>query len=826
MVNLISYDEGGHKVARPINSREEYLALRNSVGNATNFYAARKGDKAAKLKLLQFNYADQLPDGVLKGCHTATSTFCLDIDCGNEQECREIAQRLLSMKEQLGILEISLSPNWGIHVVLLRQQGKTILENQVRISMLAKVEMDCNAHDGARIMFTGPADAETLLWLDDRIFTETMTVEEGQEEFERLKEREANGEEELPTGAKSNNKHYRPWEATSELVPVSAETVVETTAQQEPLELPTVFGQPVMDIINTMYPQGAAKGQRHNTMLRLANDLIILLDGDARLLKFTLLSIPWVQQVVKERGEKEVDGIIDSAQKRLKKRETENFYYPSPSRDMQKTLESLTNRRYRSLVEDARSQQGNVAQNDNINNVLERIGKELKKLFRYYPLLSLVCHGLKPKHYPAALFVSCAFAMTLMTRCWYRFWPAPGRKCRLNSILELIGRFGSGKHMAVDLYNLMMEPIAKADAPQIDALNKSNEERETKGANKDRSARPKGIYRRLPTETSAAAIREAEHNAVEVIDGMDWPLHVSIFDSELENTIRQQGKSYMDCMLTLWLKAFHNEPQGSFLKTSSAIVGEYDVHFNCAYTGTQYSLDKQVNKDNYATGLHTRITAVPMGDTNFEMMEAREYTPEDAKREQMIRDWAYKLDKTKGEIPCKDISDELHKWTERRMEEAKEENSLVIEDLIKRPCWHGINYALPLIVSRHWDQMVVDKDGRWKCGVGFTTDKIDRKLAVLITDTQYTFQQHFFGPIAEEFYYERDLVNASRHHHQPRSLLNFHRLPETFTSQDVMKEYGYTSMGSVTSCLKRLKDDGMIQKVRNGEDKGKYRKLK
>ena len=826
MVNLISYDEGGHKVARPINSRDEYLSLRNSAENVENFYAARKGDKAAKLKLLQFNYTDQLPDHVLKGCHTAASTFGLDIDSGNEQECREIAQRLLSMKEQLGMLELSLSPNWGIHVVLQRQLGKTILENQVRIAMLAKVEMDCNAHDAARIMFTGPADEQTLLWLDDRIFTEAMTVEEGQEEFERLKERESNGEEELPTGAKSNNKHYRPWEATSVPVPVSAGNALDPSTQQEPMELPTVFGQPVMDIINTMFPQGAAKGQRHNTMLRLANDLIILLDGDARLLKFTLLSIPWVQQVVKERGEKEVDGIIDSAQKRLKKRETENFYYPSPSRDMQKAIESLTNRRYRSLVEESRGQQGNTVQSDDINSVLVRIGMELKKLFRYYPLLKLVCQGQKPKHYPAAMFVCGAFAMTLMTRCWYSFWPTPGRKCRLNSILELIGRFGSGKHMAVDLYRLMMEPIAKADAPQIDALNKSNEERETKGANKDRSARPKGIYRRLPTETSAAAIREAEHNAHEEIDGMDWPLHVSIFDSELENTIRQQGKSYMDCMLSLWLKAFHNEPQGSFLKTSSAIVGEYDVHFNCAYSGTEYSLEKQVNKENYATGLQTRLTVVPMGETNFEMMETHPYTQEDAMREQQICDWAYKLDKTKGEIPCSDISEELKKWTNRRMDEAKEENSLVMEDLLKRPCWHGINFALPFIVSRHWNEMVVDSDGRWKCGVGFSTDKIDRKLAVLITNAQYTFQQHYFGPIAEEFYYERDMAKASRRHHQPRSLINFRRLPEIFTSSDVMKEYGYTSMGSVTCCLKRLKDDGLIMKIRKGENKGKYQKLK
>ena len=42
-----------------------------------------------------------------------------------------------------------------------------------------------------------------------------MTAEECEAEYERLKERERRGEEEVPAGAKKARKHYKPWEETS-----------------------------------------------------------------------------------------------------------------------------------------------------------------------------------------------------------------------------------------------------------------------------------------------------------------------------------------------------------------------------------------------------------------------------------------------------------------------------------------------------------------------------------------------------------------------------------------------------------------------------------
>ena len=213
MVNLITIEDGsGRKVARPIKDSKEYIALRNAPDNAKNFYDARGGDEAAKARQIQFNYNDLLPDGVLKGCCHPSSTFAHDIDCGDANEQQRIKAVLLEKKDEIGLLELSGSARYGIHAVCRREQGKTIRECQYKLSMITRTEYDTNSRGLARVFYTGPATSDNLFYLDEALFEETMTVEESEKEYELLKERESQGLEEVPKGAKKANKHYRPWE--------------------------------------------------------------------------------------------------------------------------------------------------------------------------------------------------------------------------------------------------------------------------------------------------------------------------------------------------------------------------------------------------------------------------------------------------------------------------------------------------------------------------------------------------------------------------------------------------------------------------------------
>lgn len=733
--------------------------------------------------------------------HITSSGEGLRLVCVARPELGNIADNQISLARDMGILD------------LIGTTGKPVVDN--------------SCIDASRISYA--PRREDILYINEDLLFGSETNDEGDSEMEKLygeRYRQGRGS----CGPIHSENRFHEDKPSSPQPQLNVESNQQTSAQSsEQKDLPLVFGHHPLEYVNMLLPHGVPEGSRHKMGIKLAYDLIILRDGDLDAVRQDLMQLGFIMDIVKERGQKEIESMLKSAKKLMERKEQEYISSPQPSKDMRRAIEVVTGQSYKYLVREVNKQiMGNLndVSDAELMKFLNRLGSEIKKLSPCYPLLELFCHGLKPKHYVAALFVGSAYAMTLMTRCWYNFYGAPGRKCRLNCILELIGRMGSGKHILVDFYNLMMPPIKKADQAQIDALNQWNQQQvQNSGASKNKTPRPTGIYRCLPCETSAAAIRDQMFFNHEDVNGEDIQLHVSIMDSELDNTLTQMKKDYMN-ISALWLKSFHSEPQGAFLKTSTACVGEVNVVANFMYSGTEYALNKQVTPDNYSSGLPGRLTVIPMGDSNFEMMENHRYSTEDARRDGLLRQWAEKLDRVRGEIPCEDISNALHQWTARRMEDAKENNSKAEEDLLKRISWHAMNYSLPFIVSRHWDSMELDDKNYWFCGNKFATDKYDRQLALLIAKAQLAFQHHFFKGIAEQYYEKLDSTQLIGKHNQGHTALAYRRLPDVFTREDVDRCYGYDgNKNSINSCMKRLQDDGKAQRIRAGQDKGKYRKL-
>ena len=593
-----------------------------------------------------------------------------------------------------------------------------------------------------------------------------------------------NSDHQLPSNAAV------PSEGGQSVTPTASdETAREIASQLTPKDVEKekykVFGYAPEDFVNVLYPNGP--NCRHDAARDLYNDLIVMYDGNWELARNKLMMFKWVQDLISERGMAEIDRIVEGGRKLLQKRESENYNSLQPSKVMRKAIEQVTGRKYSVLKREQLgvSQGQAMTMQLEILQTLENIGAEFAKLIPYFPLLKLLCFRMKQKYYPAVFFVGGAFAMTLMTRCWYHFWP------------------------------------------QIAALNASNAEREqNNGGAKSKKPRPTGIYRALPPETSTAALREAEANAHETIDGEEWYDHCSIFDSELQNTLNQMKKSHMDAMQTYWLKSYHSEKHGAYLKTSNAPIGETPVHFNGCYTGTEDALNALNTEKNNVNGLMSRFTIVPNADSNFEMLEPPPYDDAARKRDSELRDWAYKLDACKGEIPCEPISKALQLWTKHHMEDAGEDKDYAEEDLVKRPCWHAINFVLPFVLSRHWSQMIQDTDGRWKCGPDFKVDQKDVRLAILIANAQLAFQEHYCKAILEKHYDDLAAAQSSNVRHKQKTWLGYRRLPNPFTSEDVDMCFNYEGKtGSICSRLKRLQDQGLAQKITSGKDKGKYRKL-
>ena len=217
MIYRITYNSKRQKLATMVKDREEFLALRNSSENIANLAKARQGDDAAKKDLEQFAYNLGHVEGLIAGCKSIGSYFFHDIDCYDKEQSEAICKQILDKEDERGLKMQEKSASGGYHLVCKREPGTTILENQVRVACALKIaDMDNNARDLQRVVFSTSGSAEDLIYLDDELFDEPMTPEECEEEYERLKERERKGEEVLPPGAKKANKHYRPWEESTD----------------------------------------------------------------------------------------------------------------------------------------------------------------------------------------------------------------------------------------------------------------------------------------------------------------------------------------------------------------------------------------------------------------------------------------------------------------------------------------------------------------------------------------------------------------------------------------------------------------------------------
>ena len=456
---------------------------------------------------------------------------------------------------------------------------------------------------------------------------------------------------------------------------------------------------------------------------------------------------------------------------------------------------------------------------ENMNRWLWEWGEQIEKLSENFPLLKDICKGLKRNQYPAALFVAGGLMMTLMTRCTYRFYHRPEELRRLNNSTLIIGDPASGKSFATRLFKLLAAPIVAADQIGKDAINAYREQMRTKGANKEKPKKPKVVVRIHPARTSNAQFIQDMVNATEEVDGEPMQLHMLTFDTELDNTLSlQKGGAYIDKQ-ALQLKAFHNEEDGQAYSNVDSVFQEFYVIWNFIYTGTPLALKKMVTEQNFGSGLATRLTCIPLPATNFQMMSREREV--DLESDERLKAWAEKLDRMKGELSVQKIVDELYEWTARRMADAEENDSKAEEMLLKRCAYHGLNFSAPFIVMRHWDQM--KQDGQFWCG-SFETDETDWRLAELMTNIQYACQRHYFGALAEA-YFDNKLKDASVNvMRRQKTLEGFSRLPDEFTTEDVMRIYKLSSTGSARMKISRLQKDHIVEKTGMENGIAKYRK--
>ena len=543
-----------------------------------------------------------------------------------------------------------------------------------------------------------------------------------------------------------------------------------------------------------------------------------MLDGDKQQVQRIVEAQPWVQEIIDERDEN-VGQTVESAASCIAQKE-KKYASSLPSKAMLAAIQEACGKTFQEITKAQTAAM--TLRDDDMSRWLWEWGAQIEALSEHFPLLKDICKGLKRNQYPAAMFVGGGLLMTLMTRCTYRFYHRPEELRRLNNSTLIIGDPASGKSFATRLFKLLAAPIVAADKIGKDAINAYREQMRTKGANKEKPKKPKVVVRIHPARTSNAQFIQDMVNAIEEVDGEPMQLHMLTFDTELDNTLSlQKGGAYIDKQ-ALQLKAFHNEEDGQAYSNVDSVFQEFYVIWNFIYTGTPIALKKMVNEQNFGSGLATRLTCIPLPATNFEMM-SRESTV-DYDSDNRLKEWAEKLDRMKGELSVQKIVDELYDWTERRMADAAENESKADEMLLKRCAYHGLNFAAPFIVMRHWDQM--KQDGQYWCG-SFETDEVDWRLAELIVNIQYACQRHYFAAMAEA-YFENKIRDANVNvRRQQKTIEAFNRLPDEFTIEDVMRCFSL-QIESARVRANRLVADSLAVKTgqfkEGGSSKSKYRK--
>ena len=731
------------------------------------------------------------------------------------QAAREYWQQIiahLDLKE-IGIEMAYVSASGdGLKIVFkARLEWGNLIDNQHQMAQFLGVTVDEKCKDGSRGHFITTED--DLLYIDE----EELYTYENKEFAEKYNEQYRGGRTQptLPFAGSDAVGGSRPDD--------SGQAVAGDSDQKDAEEL-TYHGIPISEIIGKLLGgQEPQQGDRHDKMRDLANQLRYVCDNSPKKVLAALKTQPWVMDLMAE-GDP-VEATVEGACK-LK------YGWKKP-KELQIALDELG-----ALVSPPESGGARGGLNNGqgcassdhpahpgtppnlggeMVTLYEEWGQEIEALFDEYPCLREACIGLKRNGYPAALFSSAALFGTLMTRTWYFYYHRPEEERRLNYSIFIIGDPGSGKSFVGRLYKLIAAPIIYSDKVGNDAINKYKKDLKARGTSskeqkKEALQQPDVVIRIHGTRTANGVFIEDMNKAVEMVGDKPIHLHMLTFDAELDSsTAAQKGGQWID-KSTMELKAFHNEEDNQQYKNVDSVNGPFDVYWNFIYTGTPLSLHRKVTERNFGSGLSTRLGVVELPDDEFEMM-ARHQVSENRAANELLKEWAFRLDKVSGLLPLDPLVDEIWEWTRDHLAIAKINDDKADKLLLKRVGYYGIAITAPYVLMRHWDE--------WQEKQTFTIDETDLRLCNLVLEIQYRCQHHFFGEYARHYYDNMNNDPANEKRHYKKTSIAYGMLPETFTREDVMQHYECIK-GTADVIMTRLVKDKAVKRI----EKGVYQKIR
>ena len=792
---MFCYQGSFFKPTLPVDEAQFYALVRATQWNETIDRFRETGDQKLKRGLPAFIFQatfdeTESPKGIV-GCWRKQSatrlTGLVVMDIDHIEKPREVfsSEELKVKSEELGILLVYVTPSGkGLKIVFkARTEWGNLIDNQHAMAKVLGVEVDEACKDASRMSFI--CKESDILYLDKELFTY-----ENKEFAERYDALYRDGRSQ---GTHGGDTQGTGTQCSASCAQMFQSPCVTESAEEEKLNYHGVEYERICEAWQAAQGGAPAPGDRHRTMLQLALDLRYICDNQPQVVDRVLRLCRFVQDVIRERGDKEVTDIAHTACER-------KLYRDIPKR-MQGVLESVGIHAGQS--EPAASAVGVV------EVPYEQFAQRLE------PLLCApyaeACRGVTRQNWLGAVFAAGAMYCTLLTRCWYKHYD--GAQQRMNPQVLIIGHPASGKSFAKHLDDQIMAAMRAQDEEVRLAETRYKQEQKKRGTSskaqkQDALTEPEGMIRYLPTKTSNNIFFRRLKRAKELVDGEILPLHLYMFDSELDSSISAQSGGAWIGKHDLELKAFHNELSGVDYANGDSINDILPVYWNSVTTGTNVSLHKKFTLRNINDGLCSRVAIFLMERANFQMVRKNVI---DWKTNEELKQWGFKMEQLHGELPLERLVDHVYSLCELSAQEAEAAGDLVLDYLRKRAVFYATWFTVPRILARQYDTF--RKTGQ----LDITDD--DLRFATLMYDAVIWFQDYFFGQMLQDSWdnAEREYVPRRKN---SKNADAYRDLPETFTVKEVMNVLTLEDSPARMQCQRWLKH-GFIERIKQG----KYKKI-
>ena len=605
---LDHYNEDGAKVMRPVLTREEYLALRNSNKQKKTLSAIRGGDKSKKNQLLQMNYSC-VPgdDGLLRGCKTPSNSVGMDIDfvapaelSAEEQQAwlagkmTGVPELVLSKREELGLHMLERSASKGYHLVFRRRPELSQEGNLLWASELLGIKYDDGAKDITRVFYSTTADEENLIFLSDEIF-EIEAADSARGQVPGINKQ-------APT---SDARNLSPGRMSPGRI------------------FPTDFkGVPYATIIAEYWRRTGGEpntGERNKRLHKLAANLRAICDD----------SEEWLLEIMPRYGLslQEMKGIIHSACKEPTK----------GSRAMDEIVGSLTSPIAIDDEDDSADDLSILNSKISIKKLpqgikdsVDAVGPRLAM-----PVITAIC--------PCIGALATGVVLDVH-----------GRKKGLNLISYIAGDFASGKGD--------IDPVVDAWMSEVQALDKMYQMQEDEWRAKKRAAKNKKEQPEEPKlPVRCLTLNNTVANLAERLGNTEGK-HAFSFTPEAD-TVAQKWKSSMSDFSVMLRQSYDGTRYDREARSADAV----NVHierllWNVTMCGTPDALYRVVN--NYTDGFQSRIAIGRTPDNTFAKLEDKPFVLTSRQTER-IQQIAHLLPLMQGEVVLPKLEARGREWVER-----------------------------------------------------------------------------------------------------------------------------------------------------------------